>query len=264
MGFPFRLFGWCRQGARRAPRLACGRAPRALAVGRRSHGLTVLRAAMRALAVPLLVCAFAAPLAWLSAESLLTVTRKQLEQIERDHGTDAVARILEWQELMRASRSLQERDKLELVNRFFNSVRFVSDEEHWGVEDYWATPVEFLATNGGDCEDFSIAKYFTLKELGVEMDRLRLTYVKALALDQAHMVLAYYPTPDAEPLILDNLVPDIRPASRRQDLLPVYSFNGDGLWLGRERGQGRLVGHSSRLGLWSDLVRRMGQAQIDY
>ncbi|HET19999.1 MAG TPA: sulfate adenylyltransferase, partial [Chromatiales bacterium] len=70
----------------------------------------------------------------------------------------------------------------------------------------------------------------------------------ALQLNAAHMVLTYYPEPSAEPLVLDNLVPDIRLASRRQDLVPVYSFNGDGLWLAKERGLGRFVGKADRLG----------------
>ena len=89
------------------------------------------------------------------------------------------------------------------------------------------------------------------------LEKLSLTYVKALKLNQAHMVVTYYATPDAEPLVLDNLVPDIRAAGRRKDLLPVYSFNGESLWLAKERGRGRLVGDSSRLSLWTDLIERM-------
>jgi len=120
--------------------------------------------------------------------------------------------------------------------------------------------VEMLSTNGGDCEDFSIAKYFTLLELGVPDERLRITYVKALELNQAHMVLAYYETPESEPLILDNLINKIRSASQRSDLLPVYSFNGNNLWMSKERGQGRaIVGGSQRINLWRDLNIRMKQ-----
>ena len=151
----------------------------------------------------------------------------------------------------------RELEALTRVNAFFNQMLFVSDRQQWGKEDYWATPVEFLAAGGGDCEDFSLAKYFTLRELGVPLERMRLTYVKAVKLNQAHMVVAYFPTPDAEPLILDNLVPDIRRASERIDLVPVYSFNGDGLWLSKERGRGHRVGDSGRLKLWNDLKYRV-------
>ena len=94
--------------------------------------------------------------------------------------------------------------------------------------------------------------------MGVEEDRLRITYVKSLELNEAHMVLAYYPSADAEPLILDNLEETIRPAGQRSDLVPVYSFNGEGLWLAKTRtGNDKHVGHSSRLGPWRDVIARI-------
>jgi len=150
-------------------------------------------------------------------------------------------------------------DKLTRVNDFFNRYDFVSDNVHWQVEDYWATPVEFIASDGGDCEDFSLAKYFTLKAMDVQENKLNLTYVKALSLDQAHMVLTYFEKPGAEPLVLDNLVGEIKPATERTDLLPVYSFNGSGLWIAKQRGRGQLVGKSDRLSRWKDLLDRMPQ-----
>ena len=116
---------------------------------------------------------------------------------------------------------------LQLVNDHLNRIPYLTDQAHWSQDDYWATPAESVASNGGDCEDYAIAKYFLLKELGVPLARLRITYVKALKINEAHMVLAYYPRPDAEPLILDSLDPRVRPASERSDLVPVYSFNDD-------------------------------------
>lgn len=189
-------------------------------------------------------------------------TEKTLASVEKRYGAPARKRLLAWRELMESNHNKPELEKLELVNQFFNQVIFVSDIEHWGQEDYWATPVEMLSTNGGDCEDFAIAKYFTLVEMGVPVDRLQITYVKALRLNpvsQAHMVLTYYPTPDAVPLVLDNLDSDIRPANVRTDLIPVYSFNGEGLWLAKERGLGRNVGKSDRLSLWRSLTARIGK-----
>ncbi len=117
--------------------------------------------------------------------------------------------------------------------------------------------LEFLGAAAGDCEDFSIAKYFSLRELGIDDKKLRLVYVKAIRLDQFHMVVAYYPTPSSEPVLLDNLDPEIKRASLRRDLLPIYSFNGSRLWLMKERGQGELAGKASRLGLWNDLRTRV-------
>ena len=155
-----------------------------------------------------------------------------------------------------------EKEKLALVNSFINQTRFVDDITHWGKQDYWATPVELLATNGGDCEDFSIAKYFTLREMGVPDERMRITYVKSLKLNQAHMVLTYYPSPDSDPLVLDNLINDVKPASNRSDLLPIYSFNAQDLWLAKERGRGRLVGSSDRISMWLDLLGRIEKEKI--
>ena len=188
------------------------------------------------------------------------ITEQQVEKIGNRFGQDAKTRIHTWLNLIQSYKNASEKDKLEVVNHFFNKMRFVSDNEQWGINDYWATPVEFLIASGGDCEDFSMAKYFTLKAMGVPVERMRLTYVRALTpnpVSQAHMILSYFPSKDAEPLVLDNLVNDIRPASQRQDLTPVYSFNGDGLWLAKQRGQGQRVGDSSRLGLWSGVVQRM-------
>lgn len=187
----------------------------------------------------------------------LGLTEKTLSSVEKKYGSPARKRLEGWRDLMESSRNKAEKEKLERVNQFFNQLVFVSDAEHWNVEDYWATPVEMLATNGGDCEDFSIAKYFTLVEMGVPVDRLKITYVKALSLNQAHMVLTYYPTPDSIPMVLDNLIPEIKSASNRRDLAPVYSFNGDGLWLAKEQGLGRNVGKSDRISLWRTLTDRI-------
>ncbi len=85
---------------------------------------------------------------------------------------------------------------------------------------------------------------------------MRLTYVTVAEVDEPHMVLAYYPTPSADPYILDNLVPDVEPASQRPDLVPVYSFNDDDLWT---VGVSNPVGSSSQIRVWRDLQRRMAQ-----
>jgi predicted transglutaminase-like cysteine proteinase len=123
----------------------------------------------------------------------------------------------------------REAEILQIVNDAINRrMKWGDDRTYWGVDDYWATPAESIAIAGGDCEDFSLAKYYMLKELGVPVAKLRITYVRLLEQGRtAHMVLAYYPTPEAEPLILDNVDPSVRGASQRTDLEPVYSFNDD-------------------------------------
>ncbi|HDR16065.1 MAG TPA: sulfate adenylyltransferase [Desulfobacteraceae bacterium] len=176
------------------------------------------------------------------------------------YGGDSVDRLLQWQELIHRNDSSTNHEKLEKVNSFFNGlIEFVDDIDLYGVRDYWATPIEFLARGAGDCEDFAIAKFFTLKMMGVKEDKLNITYVKALSYNIHHMVLTYYEEPGAEPLVLDNLVDSIEPAGNRPDLLPIFSFNGTGLWLAKERGRGKSAGSSSRLKAWRDLLQRMAK-----
>ena len=189
-------------------------------------------------------------------EESFVISEQTLQRMTKRFGPDARPRLMAWQNLIQTTRG-SDRDKLERVNRFMNAVPFIEDAIHWGQDDYWATPMEFVASNGGDCEDYAIAKLFSLVKLGIPEDRLTLTYVKALRINQAHMVLTYYPAPGAEPLVLDNLVGAILPSSQRTDLLPVYSINGSGLWLAKQRGKGKLIGGSDRLSRWNDLLDRM-------
>ena len=149
------------------------------------------------------------------------VTAAQIAKVKQKYGMLAARRLQAWQQLVNDSYDLPEKLKLIKVNNFFDEVNFVSDLKHWHKKDYWATPIEFLATDGGDCEDFVIAKYFTLLALGVSKKKLYLTYVKAIRLNQAHMVLTYFKTPKSIPLVLDNLNDRILPATQRRDLIPV-------------------------------------------
>jgi predicted transglutaminase-like cysteine proteinase len=188
-----------------------------------------------------------------------SVSPRVVEIYSQRFGPQARARLEAWKrdaaERKRspAREAALERALLSDVNRLLNRVAFVDDAVHWREVDYWATPAESISSNGADCEDFSIAKYFLLKELGVPIARLRLTYVKSLSLNQAHMVLAYYARPDAEPLVLDNLEDTVRPASQRRDLVPVYSFNDEEVWV-ELRGR---VGSPQQLRNWRALTERL-------
>lgn len=166
-----------------------------------------------------------------------------------------------WQSTLNKSRSLPEPEKLVRLNEFFNrNIQSNDDQVIWGQSDYWATPMETLAKGSGDCEDFSIAKYFSLVHAGIPVEKLRLVYVKARIggprsdITQAHMVLAYYATPDAEPLVLDSLITDIRPASRRIDLLPIFSFNSQGIW--GTATSNNAPASTSKLSRWQTLLSR--------
>ncbi|WP_430461696.1 transglutaminase-like cysteine peptidase [Thalassolituus sp. LLYu03] len=187
-----------------------------------------------------------------------------ISKAREQYGQAPAGVLSSWREQLHRLAPLPEEQKLAGVNDFINTnLPFVSDMKHWGRDDYWATPYESLGSRGGDCEDFVIAKYYSLIKLGVEPQKLRITYVKALRYNQAHMVLTYFPTPDAVPLVLDNLLKTIESASRRSDLAPVYSFNGDGMWLERMKGEGIRMGNPNKLDLWTDLRIRMHELGMD-
>ncbi|MCX7079422.1 MAG: transglutaminase-like cysteine peptidase [Pseudomonas sp.] len=169
----------------------------------------------------------------------------------------AKERIEAWNQMLQREAKQPEREQLRAVNRFFNQqLSFQDDTRIWNQIDYWATPVESLIKGAGDCEDYALAKYFSLRNLGVPSEKLRITYVKALTQNQAHMVLTYYASPGADPLVLDNLIGEIRPASQRKDLLPVYAFNAEGLYLPGANG-GKPSSDSKKLSRWQDVLKKM-------
>ena len=183
---------------------------------------------------------------------------------QQRYGTRAADSVTAWRRLIEESRALPDAEKLTKVNTFFNRrVLFQSDIEVWAQEDYWATPLEFMGKGAGDCEDFAIAKYITLQMLGIGNERLRLIYVRAKSgstASIAHMVLGFYPQPTEEPQILDNLISSVRPASMRSDLVPVFSFNSDGLWVGGATASA--ADPTTRLSRWRDVLDRMRQEFI--
>lgn len=177
------------------------------------------------------------------------------------YGETAQQNVIALSGLLIEIQSAPTQEKLARINDFFNTkLLFVDDIDLWGESDYWATPLESIGKGAGDCEDFTIAKYIFLRLAMVSNDKLRLTYVKATLVQnnavsvRAHMVLSYYPTPNAEPLILDNLNPQILPASQRKELSPIFSFNNQDLWVaGSAKPKSKAKTHLSK---WRDLLNR--------
>lgn len=178
------------------------------------------------------------------------------------YGQSTADMVGQWRSTIDAMQLLRDEQKMVKANDFFNTrIRWVQDPEAWGQKDYWATPLETMGKRMGDCEDFAIAKYATLILAGVDVNKLRITYVKARIggpyskIHEAHMVLAYYPTPSADPQILDSLIKEIRPASRRKDLTPVFGFNSKGLWVGGAAAPATRD-PGAKLSRWRDLLQR--------
>lgn len=201
-------------------------------------------------------------MAWAWAlESAYLPDEKLIERIRREHGAPAAERVAKWGALMQQLPAFDEMTRLRRVNAFVNSIPSATDMSIWGELDYWATPLEFLIKNAGDCDDYALTKYFTLKSSGISTDKLRISYVRAWLPKQkkmeAHMVLSYFPSPDADPLILDNLTSEILPAPERTDLTPTHHFNAEGLWSARQRGQNGRIGDASSINRWVGLLSRM-------
>ncbi|MFW3353745.1 transglutaminase-like cysteine peptidase [Aliarcobacter butzleri] len=148
-----------------------------------------------------------------------------IDKVEKKYNKFAKNRFIALNKLLEKIKNEDVQTKLEKVNDFFNNVKYSSDQKIYGVSDYWATPIEFLARDEGDCEDYVIAKYFALEYLGVPTSKMFLSYVKVKKSNEAHMVLSYFETPTSEPIILDSLKKVILPASKRDDLTPVFNFN---------------------------------------
>ncbi|MDR3086411.1 MAG: transglutaminase-like cysteine peptidase, partial [Azoarcus sp.] len=191
----------------------------------------------------------------------------RMEQLAAtEYNKKAVETIKVWRALVENSRPLSSQTRIEHANRFVNSHAFyASDMEVWGMEDYWATPLELFGKGEGDCEDFAIAKYVTLLLMDIPVQKLRLVYVRARMGSQtlAHMVLTYFETPTSDPLILDNLTHEVLPATRRPDLSPVFSFNHEGLWMEGEKTRHSADRPARRLSNWRRVLQRMRSEGID-
>jgi predicted transglutaminase-like cysteine proteinase len=178
-----------------------------------------------------------------------------LDKIEKEYGTFAKRRALALVTMMNSSKDLDEKEKLQNVNDYFNETPYTSDLTTYGISDYWATRLEFIGNDKGDCEDYVIAKYFTLKELGISPKKLFMTYAKSLRYKSAHLVLTYYETPRSVPLVLDNYNLKVLPATQREDLVPIYSFSGDELFNSKQAQIGKMVPASTRQTRpWDELI----------
>ncbi len=126
-------------------------------------------------------------------------------------------------------------EQLREVNRYANEMAYVLDLENYRVEDYWAIPRQFLG-NGGDCEDYAITKYFSLRWLGYPGEELRIVVVQDTNLRAPHAVLAVGRGRDI--LVLDNQVREVLPHRQVVHYAPVYSINQQGWWIHLPRGTG--------------------------
>lgn len=187
----------------------------------------------------------------------LYVSKAIINRITKKYKYFATRRFNYLDQLIQENKNKSEKEKLEMVNQFYNDVKYASDWQVYHQMDYWATPLQFLGKDKGDCEDYVIAKYFALKYLGISYKKMFFTYVRSSQFKAAHMVLTYYKTPRSEPLILDNNNQKIFPASQRKDLTPIYNFNGEELYKISGRGVGKRFHNKQVQNKWDILIQHI-------
>lgn len=134
----------------------------------------------------------------------------------------------QWEKLLTRLKGKPLPEKIEAVNRFFNAVAYVSDKENFGIDDYWQTPFEMMS-NGGDCEDYAIAKYISLKRLGVPESAMRILVVKDRNLDgTVHAMLEV--KMDKKAYILDNQAKSVLPVAKVFNYEPIFAINESKWW----------------------------------
>ena len=152
---------------------------------------------------------------------------------------------------------LCEDEKLKRVNDFFNQIPYEADIRNWGVDDYWAAPLETLIKGRGDCEDYAIAKFCTLVKLGIPQEKLYLTYVRIPERKEPHFVVTYYESDEAVPRVLDNRRYEIVPVPSGNAFEIVYRFNFKEFITHRGTRMIRQPLEEVRFSKWQDLSRRL-------
>lgn len=151
--------------------------------------------------------------------------RTSAEPCRTDGGNGCT--VNRWHSFLRTLRQRSPIEQLRAVNSYMNRVRYISDRDNYGTIDYWATPRQFFA-RGGDCEDYAIAKFMSLRALGWSRDRLRIVVVIDRRKRQAHAVLVAYHGGNA--YVLDNQVGEVLPDNAVRHYHPVYSINERHWW----------------------------------
>lgn len=133
-----------------------------------------------------------------------------------------------WVKLINEIRVKPVVEQLDAINRHLNKASYVTDMVNWQQQDYWATIHQFF-NKDGDCEDYAIAKYYSMVELGFSAEKMRIVIVEDTNLNIAHAVLAVYL--DGEIWILDNQISTLVPHREIIHYTPLYSINESAWWL---------------------------------
>ena len=138
--------------------------------------------------------------------------------------------LQQWKAFLEGIRHFPPLEAMREVNRFANHARYIIDPVNYGMPDYWATPLQFMRKDG-DCEDYAIIKFMSLRALGFDGDRLRLVVLQDMNLRAAHAVLVAFV--DGTAWLLDNQVKDMVRADAIRHYRAIYSVNETSWWLHR-------------------------------
>lgn len=159
---------------------------------------------------------------------VMVSAREQVEEMSRcDPQQGCSSAALSWQKIIHEAQGQAGLEQLKTVNAFFNRWPYRLDIDVYGQSDYWATPHEFLKLSG-DCEDYSITKYFALKRLGVPVDRLRIVMLTDTIRGIGHAVLAVRQGDDT--YVLDNVSDLVLSHRKYEHYQPQYSVNEQYRW----------------------------------
>ena len=189
------------------------------------------------------------------------VSDKLLDNIRQHHGVVAETRLRNWKKMVVHADARLDIEKLNLVNEFINRAHRVNGRDSWDKTDARADPLEFLVNHSGDGQDFTIAKLFTLHQMGMDIAKLRVGYVKSNGQNRPHTVLVYFSSPTSTPLILDNIEQRIKPATAREDLEPIYLFDPRDLSI-KTAGSGQMPKEkSNHIVQWQNLLPNLETVQ---
>lgn len=135
--------------------------------------------------------------------------------------------VKDWMKLLSSLKNASDEEKIESVNEYMNNIKFISDANNYGARDYWATPMEFLA-RGGDCEDYAMAKYISLRALGIPQSKMRLAIVYDRVMRMPHALLVVYQGDDVK--VLDNQNPAVMNSADITRYKPIYSISQVAWW----------------------------------
>jgi len=156
----------------------------------------------------------------------LEFTKNDIEKIKNSPNKTAILKRVEnYNKLKKKIINYNTYRKLSHINSFFNRIMPQYDKQKYGINDYWSTRKEILIDGRGDCEDYVIAKYFSLLENGFHKDKLFLAVVKVKGEINDHMVLFYFKEKNDIPLVLDNLSFKVLPLNKRPKLEVKFIFN---------------------------------------